>query len=90
MQNVKEEHPHPWLLRLQAGIPFVGYILAVGASIPCFVFIGEAYFISEQVPFLLTGLATGIKLGWYVLRDYNDCMKHAQWSIHQTLQKVWP
>ncbi|KAE9985646.1 hypothetical protein BLS_006729 [Venturia inaequalis] len=64
VQNVKEEHPHPCLLRLQAGIPFVTYILLVGASIPCFVFIEDAKFVSERVPFLLTALATGIKLGW--------------------------
>lgn len=67
MQNVKEEHPHPYLLRLQAGIPFVAYIILVGVSIPCFVFIEDAKFISEQVPFLLTALATGIKLGWGAL-----------------------
>lgn len=69
VQNVKEDHPHPYLLRLQAGIPFIGYIIAVGAAIPCFVFIGEAVMITERVPFLLTALATGIKLGWCVQRD---------------------
>jgi hypothetical protein len=64
VQHVKEENPHPYLLRLQAGIPFIGFIIAVGASIPCFVFIGEAVIVTEKIPFLLTALATVIKLGW--------------------------
>lgn len=72
VQNVKEEHPHPYLLRLQAGIPFIGYVVAVGALIPCFVFIGEAVVVTEKIPFLLTALATGIKLGWYVTTDCSD------------------
>jgi hypothetical protein len=62
VQNVKEEHPHPYLLRLQAGVPFIGYIIVVGALIPCFMFIGNANIITEKIPFLLTALATGIKL----------------------------
>lgn len=75
--NVKEDHPHPYLLRLQAGIPFIGYIIAVGAAIPCFVFIGEAVVVTERVPFLLTALATGIKLGWYVRRNSCSSLQHA-------------
>lgn len=67
VQHVKEENPHPYLLRLHAGIPFIGFIIAVGILIPCFMFIGNAVIITEKIPFLLTALATGIKLGWYVV-----------------------
>jgi hypothetical protein len=56
--------PRPLMLRLRAGVPFIGYILLVGATIPTLMFIKKANIVTDKVPFLLTALATGVKLFW--------------------------
>ncbi|KAF2016237.1 hypothetical protein BU24DRAFT_346513 [Aaosphaeria arxii CBS 175.79] len=70
IRNSKErihEHgsdPRPMMLRPIAGIPFIGYIVAFTASIPVFMFVDGANTVTEQLPFLLTALATIVKLLW--------------------------
>jgi hypothetical protein len=60
----KQEHPHPILLRLSAGIPFIGYMIVFACVIPIFMFVGSATVVTEKVPWLLTALATVVKLLW--------------------------
>ena len=64
IQNIKEAHPHPILLRLEAGIPFIAYTFLFGALIPVLMFVPGASVVTEKVPFLLTALATVVKLLW--------------------------
>jgi hypothetical protein len=60
----KQENPHPILLRLSAGIPFIGYMVLVAFILPILLFVGGANVITEKMPFLLTALATMVKLLW--------------------------
>ena len=60
----RAESPHPIMLTLKAGIPFITFMLAFAALIPVFVFVKGAHDATETLPFLLTALATAIKLLW--------------------------
>jgi hypothetical protein len=60
----KEEHPHPVLMRLHAGIPFMIYMVLFGSLIPCLTFIPGANIVTEKLPWMMTLLATVIKLLW--------------------------
>jgi hypothetical protein len=60
----KQENPHPILLRLSAGIPFIGYMIVFAIILPILMFVGGANVITEKIPFLLTALATVVKLLW--------------------------
>jgi hypothetical protein len=63
----KHENPHPIMLRWYAGVPYILYIAALAAAIPVFIFVPKANVITDKVPFLLTALATLIKLIWSTL-----------------------
>ncbi|KAF1999692.1 hypothetical protein P154DRAFT_493448 [Amniculicola lignicola CBS 123094] len=56
--------PRPLMLRLRAGVPYVCYIVLFTISIPIFMFVSGAVKITEKLPFLLTALATIVKLLW--------------------------
>jgi hypothetical protein len=60
----KKENPHPLMLRPVAGLPFMLYIVLVGTLFPVFLFDPRANMITSEVPWMLTALATGVKLGW--------------------------
>ncbi|KAF2111726.1 hypothetical protein BDV96DRAFT_649703 [Lophiotrema nucula] len=70
IRNNKEkihEHgsdPRPLMLRLRAGVPFICYIILVAVILPITMFINGVNVVTEKLPFLLTALATGIKLLW--------------------------
>jgi hypothetical protein len=56
--------PRPLMLRLRAGIPYICFIILFGISIPVFMFVEGADIVTEKLPFLLTALATVVKLLW--------------------------
>ncbi|KAF2761477.1 hypothetical protein EJ05DRAFT_265236 [Pseudovirgaria hyperparasitica] len=64
--TIREHHTdsRPIMLTKRAGYPFVGSIVVVAILIPIFMFIPSANVLTEKVPFLLTAIATGIKLIW--------------------------
>jgi hypothetical protein len=70
IRNAKEkfhEHstdPRPLMLRPISGVPFVIYIVMVTAAIPIFTFLEKTSVVTDKVPFLLTGLATIVKILW--------------------------
>ncbi|KAF2424275.1 hypothetical protein EJ08DRAFT_595313 [Tothia fuscella] len=64
IQPTKLEHPHPILLRLSAGIPFISYMVLFACIVPVLMFVPGANIITEKIPFLLTALATIVKLLW--------------------------
>jgi hypothetical protein len=66
-QQPRTENPHPLMLRLVAGIPFIIGMLVFMALVPLFLFQSNANIITEQAPWLLTGIAVCIKLGWGTL-----------------------
>ncbi|PSN67274.1 hypothetical protein BS50DRAFT_588258 [Corynespora cassiicola Philippines] len=56
--------PRPVMLRLKAGVPYVAYIILFAISIPIFMFVEGADTVTEKLPFLMTGLASIVKLLW--------------------------
>ncbi|OCK86292.1 hypothetical protein K432DRAFT_284962 [Lepidopterella palustris CBS 459.81] len=59
----------PLMLTKKAGIPYICFMLAFACSIPVFMFVDAANFLTEKIPFLLTAIATIIKLLWNTI----DC-----------------
>jgi hypothetical protein len=57
----KVENPHPLMLRLKAGVPFIIFMTAVLAFIPITLFT-RAQIVDEKVPILMTALAVIVKL----------------------------
>jgi hypothetical protein len=56
--------PRPLMLRKRAGIPFITFMVLVMASIPIFMFFDDAGIVTEKLPFLMTALATVIRIMW--------------------------
>jgi uncharacterized protein DUF3433 len=63
----KVENPQPIMLRLIAGIPYVGYMVLFIGILPVFIFIPAANNLTSKIPFLLTLMATVVKLLWNTL-----------------------
>jgi hypothetical protein len=70
IRNSKErihEHgsdPRPLMLRKRSGVPFIAFMICVTASIPIFMFMDSAGMVTEKLPFLMTALATVIRILW--------------------------
>jgi hypothetical protein len=56
--------PRPLMLRLRAGVPYICFIILFTISLPVFMFVEGADIVTEKLPFLLTALATVVKLLW--------------------------
>jgi hypothetical protein len=56
--------PRPLMLRKRSGIPFIAFMVCVTASIPIFMFMNGAGIVTEKLPFLMTALATIIRILW--------------------------
>jgi hypothetical protein len=56
--------PRPLMLRKRSGIFFVAFMVLVMASIPVFMFFDGAGIVTEKLPFLMTALATVIRIMW--------------------------
>ena len=66
-QQIRHENPHPLMLRLLAGIPFIIGMFVFMIVVPIILFAPNANIVTEKVPWLLTGLAVCIKLAWGTL-----------------------
>ncbi|KZF19701.1 hypothetical protein L228DRAFT_250774 [Xylona heveae TC161] len=64
--NANHHNPHPPMLRLKAGIPFIAFMIIVMILIPVFTFT-SANIVTEKLPFLFTAMAVLIKLSWGTL-----------------------
>ncbi|KAF1842120.1 uncharacterized protein K460DRAFT_380058 [Cucurbitaria berberidis CBS 394.84] len=56
--------PRPLMMKLRSGVPFIAFIVAFMASVPVFMFVESTSIVTEKLPFLMTGLATIIKILW--------------------------
>jgi len=63
----KHENPHPLMLRLVAGIPFILSMMAFMVFVPIVLFEPRVNIVTDKVPWLVTLLAVGIKLMWGTL-----------------------
>jgi len=66
-QQRRNENPHPRMLQLIAGIPFIIGMVLLVVLIPVLLFNQTANIVTDKVPFLLTGLSVCIKLAWSTL-----------------------
>jgi len=66
-QVPRRENPHPLMLRLVSGIPFIIGMIAFMVLIPIILFEKNANIVTDKAPWLLTGLAVCIKLTWGTL-----------------------
>ncbi|KAF2445009.1 hypothetical protein P171DRAFT_443923 [Karstenula rhodostoma CBS 690.94] len=70
IRNVKEKipdtgsDPRPLMLRLKAGVPYIFYLISFAVILPIFLFVEGAQIVTKKLPFLLTALATVVKLLW--------------------------
>ena len=73
IRNSKEklhEHgsdPRPLMLRRRSGVAFVTYVVLFTAAIPVFTFYEKTGIVTDKVPFLLTALATTVRILWNTL-----------------------
>lgn len=63
-EEQKPEHPHPPMLRLQYGIPYISSLMLFMILIPVFMFVPKANVVTEKAQWLLITLATLLKLVW--------------------------
>lgn len=63
----KKHNPHPFMLRLRAGVPFLIGIILFLAFIPIVLFQRDANTLTDKAPWLLTVLAVCVKLAWGTL-----------------------
>lgn len=56
--------PRPLMLRKRSGIPFIAFLILVTACVPIFTFVEATGVVTEKLPFLMTGLATIIRILW--------------------------
>lgn len=56
--------PRPIMLRKRSGIPFVGFLIAFTVMVPLVTFVERLGFVSEKLPWVMTGLATMIRILW--------------------------
>lgn len=66
-QQTRHENPHPLMLRLIAGIPFIISMIVFMAVVPIILFQPSANALTTKAPWFLTALAVCIKLAWGTL-----------------------
>ncbi|KAF3048744.1 hypothetical protein E8E11_003539 [Didymella keratinophila] len=70
IRNAKQkmhEHsadPRPLMLRLIPGVSFVSFIVVFTGAIPVFTFVEATSVVTDKLPFLLTGIATIVRILW--------------------------
>ncbi|KAH6712826.1 hypothetical protein BKA61DRAFT_62214 [Leptodontidium sp. MPI-SDFR-AT-0119] len=66
-QRTRQANPHPLMLRLVAGIPFIIGMFLFMVAVPIILFIKFANPLTTKAPWFLTALAVCIKLAWGTL-----------------------
>ncbi len=66
-QQTRQENPHPLMLRLVAGVPFIIGMILFMALVPIILFQPSANILTTKTPWFLTALAVCIKLAWGTL-----------------------
>lgn len=61
--------PRPLMLRKRFGFAFIGFIVAVTVATPVFTFVEKAAAVTLKLPFLMTGLATIIRMLWNTMNS---------------------
>lgn len=63
------QNPHPFMLRLIAGIPVISGMLLFAGFLPIVLFVPAASIITDKASFLLTAIAVAIKIAYQTLEQ---------------------
>lgn len=61
--------PRPLMLRLRSGFPFVGFLVVFTIAVPVFTFVEKASLVTQKLPWVMTGLATVIRILWNTMNS---------------------
>ncbi|KAI4668854.1 uncharacterized protein J4E78_002682 [Alternaria triticimaculans] len=61
--------PRPLMLRLWAGVPFIGFLILFTVAVPVFTFVKALSRATQKVPWMMTGLATIIRILWNTMNS---------------------
>ncbi|KAB2102910.1 hypothetical protein AG0111_0g8877 [Alternaria gaisen] len=61
--------PRPLMLRLRSGFPFVGFLIVFTIAVPVFTFVEKASLVTQKLPWIMTGLATIIRILWNTMNS---------------------
>ncbi len=64
---VRPQNPHPMMLRLSYGVPFIIFMLMYMGFVPLLMFVGPVNVLANRTPWLLTAIASVIKVIWGTL-----------------------
>lgn len=67
VEQRKAQNPHPMMLRLVAGIPLIVFLLLFMGFIPLLMFVDRVNVVAKRLPWLLTAIASVIKVFWGTL-----------------------
>ncbi|KAL7779859.1 hypothetical protein CFE70_009876 [Pyrenophora teres f. teres 0-1] len=60
----QDTDPRPLMLRLRVGVSFVGFLIAFTIIVPIVTFVEVAGAFTKELPWIMTGLATIIRITW--------------------------
>ena len=66
-EDKKTVSPHPIMLRLAAGVPYIAFMLFFMGFIPLLMFVARANVVAQKLPWLLTAIASVIRVVWTTL-----------------------
>ncbi|KAL1799810.1 hypothetical protein ACET3X_000152 [Alternaria dauci] len=65
----QDSDPRPLMLRLRSGFPFVGFLIVFTIAVPVFTFVAKANLVMQKLPWIMTGLATIIRILWNTMNS---------------------
>ncbi|KAI4693515.1 uncharacterized protein J4E88_001888 [Alternaria novae-zelandiae] len=61
--------PRPLMLRMWAGVPFIGFLFLFTIAVPLLTFVEETGIITQTLPWMMTGIATVIRILWNTMNS---------------------
>ncbi|KAI4608805.1 hypothetical protein J4E80_009010 [Alternaria sp. BMP 0032] len=61
--------PRPLMLRMWAGVLFIGFLFLFTVAVPLFTFVEETGIITQKLPWMMTGIATVIRILWNTMNS---------------------
>jgi hypothetical protein len=61
--------PRPLMLRLWAGVPFIGFLFVFTVAVPFLIFVEDARIVTQKAPWMMTGLASVIRILWNTINN---------------------
>ncbi|KAG9192843.1 hypothetical protein G6011_11577 [Alternaria panax] len=65
----QDSDPRPLMLRLRSGASFISFLIVFTIAIPVFTFVEKASVVTQKLPWIMTGLATVIRILWNTINS---------------------